>query len=148
MEQDQRSAAVELSGNSGTDGLDESTKHNTVAIAELESEENITVAFRGLDSSGEAPAVNSSGPVNAGHVDGVISSSSLASEDSGEIVQIPLDDSVARRPELQAVQNVEKDEVPLTDAPIIGAPFRFISFVAKYVSGADLVHQSSPNTSR
>lgn len=30
-------------------------------------------------------------------------------------------------------------EVPFTDAPLIGAPFRLISFIAKYVSGADLV---------
>lgn len=28
--------------------------------------------------------------------------------------------------------------VPLADAPLIGAPFRLVSFVARYVSGADL----------
>lgn len=28
--------------------------------------------------------------------------------------------------------------VPLVDAPLIGAPFRLVSFVARYVSGADL----------
>ncbi|KAK1396748.1 hypothetical protein POM88_006611 [Heracleum sosnowskyi] len=30
--------------------------------------------------------------------------------------------------------------VPISDAPLIGAPFRFISFMARYVSGADLVN--------
>lgn len=72
-----------------------------------------------------------------------IPNSSETSE-SGEIVQIPLDEN-----EVQAVESEagEKDEeigdVGLTDAPLIGAPFRFISFVAKYVSGADLVSKSS-----
>ncbi|XP_042440849.1 kinesin heavy chain-like isoform X2 [Zingiber officinale] len=33
---------------------------------------------------------------------------------------------------------VPHEEVPFTDAPLIGAPFRLISFMAKYVSGADL----------
>ena len=28
--------------------------------------------------------------------------------------------------------------VPMVDAPLIGAPFRLVSFVARYVSGADL----------
>lgn len=31
--------------------------------------------------------------------------------------------------------------VPLVDAPLIGAPFRFVSFVARYVSGADLAEK-------
>ncbi|KAK4253417.1 hypothetical protein QN277_010727 [Acacia crassicarpa] len=146
VERDQPRGAVELSGASGTDGLDESAKPNTVAIAVPESEGNMS--DRELDSSGEAAVEGNSDTVNVGHVGGVISSSSLASEDPGEIVQIPLDDNDVRSPELQSAQNVEPDdELPLTDAPLIGAPFRLISFVAKYVSGADLVNQNSPNTS-
>ncbi|CAN6807799.1 unnamed protein product [Brassica oleracea] len=31
--------------------------------------------------------------------------------------------------------------VPLVDAPLIGAPFRLVSFVARYVSGADLAEK-------
>ncbi|KAJ9694219.1 hypothetical protein PVL29_009947 [Vitis rotundifolia] len=70
---------------------------------------------------------------------------SSETDDSGEIVQIPLDENQARELELQAAENDRNTTVPLTDAPLIGAPFRFISFVAKYVSGADLVGKSSTN---
>ncbi|KAJ6993156.1 hypothetical protein NC653_016321 [Populus alba x Populus x berolinensis] len=68
---------------------------------------------------------------------------------SGEIVQIPLDDNEVpdlenEVPDLE-MQAAETDDksgaVPLTDAPLIGAPFRLISFVAKYVSGGDLVNR-------
>lgn len=38
-------------------------------------------------------------------------------------------------------------EVPFTDAPLIGAPFRLISFMAKYVSGADLVKRQDDSQS-
>ncbi|XP_022761378.1 uncharacterized protein LOC111307605 [Durio zibethinus] len=58
--------------------------------------------------------------------------------DSGEIVQIPLDDADLRDLESQATDS-EDNAVPLTDAPLIDAPFRLISFVAKYVSSADMV---------
>ncbi|CAN6467590.1 unnamed protein product [Victoria cruziana] len=34
---------------------------------------------------------------------------------------------------------VEGREVPFSDAPLTGAPFRLLGFVARYVSGADLV---------
>ena len=70
---------------------------------------------------------------------------SSETDDSGEIVQIPLDENEARELELQAAENDRNTTVPLTDAPLIGAPFRLISFVAKYVSGADLVGKSSTN---
>ncbi|KAK3212826.1 hypothetical protein Dsin_017532 [Dipteronia sinensis] len=65
-----------------------------------------------------------------------------ASTDSiGEIVQIPLDDYEVQDVESQVVDSEEKDGVSLTDAPLIGAPFRLVSFVANYVSGADLVNK-------
>eukprot|EP00258_Populus_trichocarpa_P042464 XP_024458483.1 protein hook homolog isoform X7 [Populus trichocarpa] len=61
---------------------------------------------------------------------------------SGEIVQIPLDDNEVPDLEMQAAETDYKSgAVPLTDAPLIGAPFRLISFVAKYVSGGDLVNR-------
>ncbi|KAF7042564.1 hypothetical protein CFC21_052130 [Triticum aestivum] len=55
---------------------------------------------------------------------------------SGEIVPVPLDDILIHEDDPQTAE-----EVPFTDAPIVGAPFRLISFVARYVSGADLVNQ-------
>ena len=67
-------------------------------------------------------------------------------DDCEEIVKILLDENEARELELQAaVENDRNTTVPITDAPLIGAPFRFISFVAKYVSGADLVGKNSAN---
>ena len=35
---------------------------------------------------------------------------------------------------------LDNDIKPFSDAPIMGAPIRFFSFIAKYVSGADLVN--------
>lgn len=64
------------------------------------------------------------------------------SRTSEEIVQIPLDDTPVRRAESQPAINYENTAVPLTDAPLVGAPFRLISFMAKYVSGADLVKKN------
>ncbi|KAF2287993.1 hypothetical protein GH714_003784 [Hevea brasiliensis] len=71
-----------------------------------------------------------------------------AAEVDWRIVQIPLNDNELRDLELkEAVENNKMEEaVPLTDAPMIGAPFRLISFVAKYVSGADLVDKSTSNS--
>ncbi|CAL4914249.1 unnamed protein product [Urochloa decumbens] len=61
---------------------------------------------------------------------------------SEEIVPIPLDDiQIHEDDPRQPGVDDEIDEVPFSDAPIIGAPFRLISFVARYVSGADLVNQ-------
>lgn len=62
---------------------------------------------------------------------------------SGEIVQIPLDDNDVRDLESQTLLTNENAAVPLMDAPLIGAPFRLISFFARYVSGADLVDATS-----
>lgn len=84
--------------------------------------------------------------IDAKHVVGVMSNSSLVSDDTGEIVQIPLDDNEVQDPDIHDDDNNLENDVPITDAPLIGAPFRLISFVAKYVSGADLVEQTSSNT--
>uniref|UniRef100_A0A7N0V8K8 Uncharacterized protein n=1 Tax=Kalanchoe fedtschenkoi TaxID=63787 RepID=A0A7N0V8K8_KALFE len=45
----------------------------------------------------------------------------------------------------QAAEEDEDSPVELSDAPLTGAPIRFISFVARYVSGADLVSKRSAN---
>lgn len=63
---------------------------------------------------------------------------------STEIEQIPSEESEASGTNL-SVEDSSSDEtalVPISDAPLIGAPFRFISFMARYVSGADLVSQN------
>ncbi|KAF8397058.1 hypothetical protein HHK36_018696 [Tetracentron sinense] len=64
----------------------------------------------------------------------------------GEIVRVPLDENEVGGLEMQAAETDEKAGVPLSDAPLIGAPFRLISFFAKYVSGADLVSKSTLNS--
>jgi hypothetical protein len=59
---------------------------------------------------------------------------------SEEIMPVPLDDIQIHEDDVQqSVGDDEAAEVPFSDAPIIGAPFRMISFVATYVSGDDLV---------
>ncbi|GFY83873.1 hypothetical protein Acr_03g0006470 [Actinidia rufa] len=76
--------------------------------------------------------------------------------DSEEIVQIPLNESEVEEdhPSLQLNRDDPKsdvdpkNDVSLADAPLIGAPFRFVSFVARYVSGADLVTKSSVNSGK
>ncbi|XP_060202756.1 kinesin-like protein KIN-14O isoform X4 [Lycium barbarum] len=64
--------------------------------------------------------------------------------ESDEIVQIPLDENEVQSADLEAA-NVDhgEEEVPLSNAPLIGAPFRLISFFARYVSGADLVNKNT-----
>ncbi|XP_052147877.1 uncharacterized protein LOC127766776 [Oryza glaberrima] len=61
---------------------------------------------------------------------------------SEEILPVALDDIQIHEEDPQPpVADDEAEEVPFSDAPIVGAPFRLISFVARYVSGADLVNQ-------
>lgn len=74
----------------------------------------------------------------------------LSEIESDEIVQIPLDENEVQSADLE-VTSVDQDqyeEVPLTNAPLIGAPFRLISFFARYVSGADLVNKNSATSNR
>lgn len=62
---------------------------------------------------------------------------------SQEIVQIPLGENQTDDASLEVY---EKNDASFIDAPLIGAPFRFISFVARYVSGADLVNKNAENS--
>ncbi|KAK1428095.1 hypothetical protein QVD17_16923 [Tagetes erecta] len=64
---------------------------------------------------------------------------SRVSMESGEIVQISLNENDSKVARSATYVPERLEPVPLTDAPLIGAPFRLISFVARYVSGADLV---------
>ncbi|KAJ7961055.1 binder of USO1 and GRH1 protein 1 isoform X14 [Quillaja saponaria] len=97
-----------------------------------------------LDDSVEVvPVKDADDSVDVENAARVALNSSPVSNDSGEIVQIPLDENEVLDKLEQADKNAEKDAVPLSDAPLIGAPFRMISFVAKFVSGADLVNKST-----
>ncbi|KAJ9543287.1 hypothetical protein OSB04_022994 [Centaurea solstitialis] len=109
-------------------------------------EDLILRTSEGIDESGTDRMMPSSSS-SAGVIDGWITDEVLESEkskkslnsdlnttSSGEIVQIPLDE----KDPISAAAS----EVGLTDAPLIGAPFRLISFVARYVSGADLVQKN------
>ncbi|PKA65589.1 hypothetical protein AXF42_Ash020519 [Apostasia shenzhenica] len=59
---------------------------------------------------------------------------------SEDVVSVPLDD-VIQELQQSSVKIEPETAVPLSDAPLIGAPFRLLSFVARFVSGADLVNQ-------
>ncbi|XP_008645676.1 uncharacterized protein [Zea mays] len=93
------------------------------------------------ETSIQLPEIGTSNTIVQGHVD-VNEHRFDGPRTIEEIVPVPLD-------EIQIHEDVpgqpgaadEIDEVPFSDAPIIGAPFRLISFVARYVSGADLVNQ-------
>ncbi|KAL1084090.1 hypothetical protein V6Z11_D09G241600 [Gossypium hirsutum] len=104
--------------------------------------ENGSILVPKLDSLEASPITN--GKIESENVDGQPAAplpQNVESKDLGEIVQIPLDDTDVRDLESQAT-GTEENAVPLTDAPLIGAPFRLISFVARYVSGADLVNNT------
>ncbi|XP_068668453.1 WEB family protein At4g27595, chloroplastic-like [Aristolochia californica] len=88
-------------------------------------------------------------PFTAAEAGAQLEELSLESHQSGgigEIVSVPLQED-----EIQEIEEVnlhiteikDPSAVPFSDAPLIGAPFRLISFVAKYVSGADLVENGS-----
>ncbi|KAK1283578.1 hypothetical protein QJS10_CPB21g01696 [Acorus calamus] len=63
---------------------------------------------------------------------------SKLTDNGSEILEVPVQEN----------ETVEEQNIPLSDAPLIGAPFRLISFFARYVSGADLVNKSRPNSGR
>lgn len=92
----------------------------------------------------DEPSPSDKGDANSS----IVMSNFLRSDESGEIVQIPLNETEAQTSELQSggAEYESMAAVPLSDAPLIGAPFRFISFVAGYVSGADLVDKNSTSS--
>lgn len=113
-------------------------KDNTMSISIQES-----------DSVEGAPVEedrNGISNTSSDHDDEIIKPS--ASDAANEIVQIPLDENEVRDLELQVAETDAEAGVPLSEAPLIGAPFRLVSFVARYVSGADLVNMNSFDSSR
>ncbi|XP_052303689.1 uncharacterized protein LOC7472488 isoform X7 [Populus trichocarpa] len=123
---DQQKAAASLSSSAGSDVILRNSElaNGTPPMSES-SESALGLKSESLDADPPAAVLPQS-----------------SEPDAEEIVQIPLDDNEVPDVEMQAE---DKSGVPLTDAPLIGAPFRLISFVAKYVSGADLVSKDDSN---
>lgn len=112
----------------------------------LESNKNLSVTGKKLESGEIVPIQAETIGGDTDNVDveqASVIPSSFASEEPGEIVQISLDENEIRNLGIQAANNDENTVVEFSDAPLIGAPFRLISFVAKYVSGADLIDKNS-----
>ncbi|KAM7526604.1 hypothetical protein LguiA_016506 [Lonicera macranthoides] len=105
--------------------------------------ERISVTGDGIMDSLENVTLNSERDGGGNSTNDEIIPNSPETIKSEEIVQIPLDENEeANDTDLKSSHNEEKVEVPISDAPLIGAPFRLISFVARYVSGADLVNNT------
>ncbi|XP_024037469.1 uncharacterized protein LOC102623350 isoform X3 [Citrus sinensis] len=142
---DRQSVAAGLSSAIGSDAVTALTS-DTEPMSE--SSDNMSSLNNRLETQGVVAVKEDRNGINGVHADPppLVLSSSEA-EYSGEIVQIPLDDKEVQDLELQVVESYTDKvaAVPLTDAPLIGAPFRLVSFVAKYVSGADLVNKNASN---
>ncbi|KAL0450888.1 UNVERIFIED_CONTAM: hypothetical protein Slati_1645200 [Sesamum latifolium] len=119
-------------------------RHRTAQVADSISDASQMMPFSGSNQSLEDIMIEDER--NSEHVnqngDSELAKFAEISE-ADEIVQIPLDENEVRETNIEVAQLDEKTDVPLTDAPLIGAPFRLISFVARYVSGADLVNRST-----
>lgn len=159
VELDRRSATAGIPLAIKSDQMVDTAETSHVADALSESIENLSVPGKKLESvkivALKADDIGSD-TVNVEQAAEI--SNSSVSDEAGDILRISLDKNEIRDVELQAanddekqIQDValqaanddEKTTVPLTDSPLVGAPFRFISFVAKYVSGADLVDKNS-----
>ncbi|XP_060971517.1 uncharacterized protein LOC115716640 isoform X7 [Cannabis sativa] len=116
---------------------------SSVSYQESRTNENMPMMLhRELNSVDIVPVKEETNGIHnpENHQSDVTTEHSLSSM-SGEIVQIPLDEN-EEHDDVEA-QARENDGVPISDAPLIGAPFRLISFVSRYVSGADLVDKNS-----
>ncbi|CAN6301018.1 unnamed protein product [Urochloa humidicola] len=101
---------------------------------------NVYASNHPEETSIQLPQISISNTIAQAHVDA--NEHQFDGLTSEEIVPVPLDDiQIHEDDSWQPGADDEIDEVPFSDAPIIGAPFRLISFVARYVSGADLVNQ-------
>ncbi|PRQ42667.1 putative transcription factor bZIP family [Rosa chinensis] len=159
---------VELERHSAKDGLPSTTTFNTTVLPvetlgtinpmsrsgedmstsgqKLYSSEVVPlkeeIHNNGNMDSQQAASLQSNGNLDIQHPESVPNSTISYESSESEIVQIPLDADEVRDLESQSAREVKNEAVSLTDAPLIGAPFRLVSFVARYVSGADLVNKS------
>lgn len=144
VELDRRIATDGLTSATGSVQMFETTETASFAYPISESNEDLSLAGKKMESIEVVP-------MNVENIEGdnvdvehaAVIPTSLVSEETGAIVQISMDESEIRDTELQAANNDEKNTVLLSDAPLVGAPFRLISFVTRYVSGADLVNKNS-----
>ncbi|XP_015897902.3 binder of USO1 and GRH1 protein 1 isoform X6 [Ziziphus jujuba] len=113
-------------------------KENTVSISIQKSD-----SVEGIPVKEERNGISKT---DSDHADEILKSST--SDASSEIVQIPLEENAVRDLELQVAETDTEAVVPLSEAPLIGAPFRLVSFVARYVSGSDLVNRNSFDSNR
>ncbi|XP_009337792.2 LOW QUALITY PROTEIN: myosin-9 [Pyrus x bretschneideri] len=107
------------------------------------STEDMSTSDEKLDSPKGVPIkqeMHSNGNVDSEHA--ALVPELPVSDEVSEIVQIPLDENEVRNLEV-SLENDKNAGVPLAEAPLIGAPFRLMSYVARYVSGADLVNKGS-----
>lgn len=93
-----------------------SSENDSQQVKTIESFEDVAIQSEGEDHKN----IHTNGNI-------VISDPSYPN-DTGKIAQISLHE--------------EKTDIPISDSPLIGAPFRVVSFFARYVSGADLVNKS------
>ncbi|KAB2630400.1 E3 ubiquitin-protein ligase BRE1-like [Pyrus ussuriensis x Pyrus communis] len=107
------------------------------------STEDMSTSDEKLDSPKVVPIkqeMHSNGNVDSEHA--ALVPELPVSDEVSEIVQIPLEENEVRNLEV-SLENDKNAGVPLAEAPLIGAPFRLMSYVARYVSGADLVNKGS-----
>ncbi|XP_070665965.1 uncharacterized protein [Malus domestica] len=142
-ELDRRSLTVELA--STTESNTPVVPPETASVIDPVSlsTEDMSTSDEKLDSPKVVPIkqeMHSNGNMDSEH-DALVPELPVSDEVS-EIVQIPLDENEVRNLEV-SLENDKNAGVPLVEAPLIGAPFRLMSYVARYVSSADLVNKGS-----
>ncbi|GER55700.1 ATP synthase D chain-related protein [Striga asiatica] len=108
--------------------------HNANQATDLISKASKTMPASEFFEDAIVENQRNSQPMNIYDGRGLEKSSEIVEVD--EIRHIPLDETETKEKNVGLPQD---DDVGLVDSPLIGAPFRLISFVARYVSGADLV---------
>lgn len=104
-------------------------KDISLPVKTIESFEDVAIQSEGEDHKNIYPEGN------------IVISDPSYTNGIDEIVQISLDENHAMGPAFLPRIYEEKTDIPLSDSPLIGAPFRLVSFFTRYVSGADLLNK-------
>ncbi|XP_068341993.1 uncharacterized protein [Pyrus communis] len=142
-ELDRRSLTVELTSTTESNTPVVPPEAASVIDPVSVSTEDMSTSDEKLDSPKVVPIkqeMHSNGNVDSEHA--ALVPELPVSDEVSEIVQIPLEENEVRNLEV-SLENDKNAGVPLAEAPLIGAPFRLMSYVARYVSGADLVNKGS-----
>ncbi|KAM1386885.1 myosin-1-like isoform X1 [Malus sylvestris] len=143
-ELDRRSPTVELTSTASTAESNTAVvPPETVSVIDPRSNEDMSTSDQKLDSPKDVPIkqeMHSNGNVDSEHA--ALVPELPVSDEISEIVQIPLEENEVGNLEV-SLEDDKNAAVPLIEAPLIGAPFRLMSYVARYVSGADLVNKGS-----